>query len=156
MNAADDGDYARMMQVRPAVFHKVVANVRALAGLRASGDCPSVIVQFLLDRRNFERMPEMYALGRSMGADRIRLSAVLEIPLDRIDRSLLLAPGDAAAARPYLEQAIAADRDRKLLLIDFPIQGWNEMALEIYRGFGRPRRPSATRTAIASSAGTAR
>src|SRR5712692_5975168 len=59
LNAADDADYARMMQVRPAVFHKVVANVRALARLRASGDCPSVIVQFLVDRRNFERMPEM-------------------------------------------------------------------------------------------------
>jgi len=147
LNAVDEADYARMMQVRPAVFHKVVENVRALAASRPGGECPTIIVKFLLDRQNFERMPEMYELGRSMGADRIRLSAVLEIPLDRIERSLLLAPEDAATARPYLERAIAADRDRKLLLIDFPIQGWNEMALEIYRGQGHmpllPVRPTA-------------
>jgi MoaA/NifB/PqqE/SkfB family radical SAM enzyme len=131
LNAADEADYARMMQVKPAVFRSVLENIRRLVEVRGGADCPAVIVQFLLDRKNFEKLPAMYELGRSVGADRIVLSCVLDIPLERIDRALLLGPEDAKAARPLLREILAADKDRNLLEISFPVQGWNEMALEL-------------------------
>jgi MoaA/NifB/PqqE/SkfB family radical SAM enzyme len=138
LNAPDEADYARMMQVKPPVFHKVVEAIRRLVELRGGAECPSIVVQFLLDRKNFEKLPAMYALGRSLGADRIVLGHVLEIPLGRIDRPLLLAPQDADAARPYLAQVLAADRDRNLLHIDFPVYGWNQMALEVRNELNYP------------------
>ena len=138
LNAADETDYARMMQVRPAVFHRVIENIRGLRELRGRGGFPTILVQFLLDRQNFEKMPAMYALGRELGADRIVLSAVLEIPLERIDRALLLAPQDAPAARPFLKEVLAADREHNLLEISFPVEGWNAMALELRDELGYP------------------
>ena len=138
LNAPDEADYARMMQVKPPVFHKVLENIRRLVEIRGGADCPSIVVQFLLDRKNFEKLPEMYALGRSLGADRIVLAHVLEIPLARIDRPLLLAPQDAPAARPYLKQVLAADRDRNLLEVDFAVHGWNQMTQEIRNELSYP------------------
>jgi MoaA/NifB/PqqE/SkfB family radical SAM enzyme len=138
LNAADAADYARMMQVRPAVFDRVLEAIRRLVDVRQGAESPAIVVQFLLDRQNFAKMPEMYALGRSLGADRILLSNVLEIPLERIERPLLLGPEDAAAARPYLAQILAADRGVELLEISFMVQGWNEMALEIRSELGYP------------------
>src|SRR5207253_6974494 len=84
LNAADADDYGRMMQVKASIFDKVVANVEHLVTLR--GDCtyPCVVVQFLLDRHNYARMSEMYALGRRIGADVIVINLVLEIPRNRI------------------------------------------------------------------------
>jgi MoaA/NifB/PqqE/SkfB family radical SAM enzyme len=131
INAVDAADYARMMQVKPAVFDLVVAAVRRLVAGKKGAEHPIVIAQFLLDRSNFTRMPEMYELGRSLKADRIVLSNVIEIPRERIDRALLLGPQDATAARPYLRQILAEDRGANLLEISFMVQGWNEMALEL-------------------------
>jgi len=73
----------------------------------------------------------MYSLGRSLGADRIAIGIVLEIPNSRIDRELLLAPLDAALAREPLRRALRADRDAGLLQLDFGIEGWNEMLSEV-------------------------
>jgi hypothetical protein len=116
----------------------VVAAVRRLVALKRGSEHPIVIAQFLLDRLNFTRMPEMYALGNSLQADRIVLSNVIEIPRERIDRALLLAPQDAAAARPHLRQILAEDKGADLLEISFMVQGWNEMALELRDELGYP------------------
>lgn len=86
-------DYARMMQVKPAIFDKVVANARHLIAGRTAG-YPGVVLQFLLDRRNFSKLPEMYRLGRSIGADVLAINVVYDIPLQRIDSSVLLGNGD--------------------------------------------------------------
>jgi MoaA/NifB/PqqE/SkfB family radical SAM enzyme len=136
LNSPDEADYARMMQVKPPVFHKVLANIRRLVEIRGGAECPSIVVQFLLDRKNFEKLPEMYALGRSLGADRIAIALVLSIPLQRIEPSLLLVPEDGDAIRPFLEKILAADLDKGLLQLDFPIESWNRMLQDIRRGLG--------------------
>jgi MoaA/NifB/PqqE/SkfB family radical SAM enzyme len=138
LNAGDEADYSRMMQVKPAVFHRVVANIRALLSRRGTAACPSVVVQFLIDRKNYERLPDMYALGVSLGADRIAVGTVLQIPFERVDSSLPFMPHHAGDVRPYLTQVLAADRDRRLLQIDFSVPGWNEMVSEIWASLGIP------------------
>src|SRR2546428_5965361 len=127
LNAADAADYARMMQVKPALFDKVLANIRRLIEIRSDSIYPSVVVQFLLDRENIHRLVEMYDLGRSLGPDRIAINAVLEIPSDRLKHELLLAPEDRSLAQPYIEEVLRRDRDAGLLQIDFAIYRWNEM-----------------------------
>jgi MoaA/NifB/PqqE/SkfB family radical SAM enzyme len=51
LNAADAADYARMMQVKPALFDKVLENIRNLIAIRGDSIYPSIVVQFLLDKK---------------------------------------------------------------------------------------------------------
>jgi MoaA/NifB/PqqE/SkfB family radical SAM enzyme len=131
LNAVDAADYHRMMQVRPAIFDKVLANVRQLIAQRGQRPLPIVTVQFLIDRENYRRIPDMYALGRSLGADRITISPVQDIPLQRIDHDVLLAPQDGVLVMPYFAEVLAADRDAQLLSLFGPFPAWNEGLDEI-------------------------
>ncbi len=127
LNAADASDYARMMQVKPALFEKVLSNIRTLVKVRGESIYPSIVIQYLLDRSNYTRIVDMYEVGRSLGVDRVGINAVLEIPRDRIDHQVLLTPEDSTVAEPYVEQVLRRDADAGLVQIDFPIQGWNAM-----------------------------
>lgn len=127
INAADAEDYARMMQVKPALFDKVIAAIKTLVEVRGDSIYPSIVAQFLLDRSNVNRMVEMYDLGRSLGVDRVAMNAVLEIPRERIDHDLLLGPKDAALAEPLIEELLRRDAGAGLLHIDFAVYGWNAM-----------------------------
>lgn len=131
LNAVDAADYKRMMAVKPDRFDRVLANTKHLLQLRGDKPSPAVVVQFLLDRQNYHRLVEMYRVGRAIGADVIVIGLVLEIPLERIERGLLLAPQDAELLRPHLVQVLQADRDASLLQLNFPIPSWNSMVLEI-------------------------
>ena len=79
----DAADYARMLRVSPRIFDNVLANVRTLIRARGAASHPFVVVQFLLDRHNVARLPEMYDLGASLGVDRIAVNAVLDVPNER-------------------------------------------------------------------------
>ena len=127
LNAADMVDYARMMQVKPALFDKVLENIRNLIAIRGDSIYPSIVVQFLLDRKNMHRLIEMYELGRALAPDRVGINAVLEIPLDRIDRQELLKKEDRDTVMPLVEEILRRDQDAGLLQIDFAVEGWNEM-----------------------------
>jgi MoaA/NifB/PqqE/SkfB family radical SAM enzyme len=130
LNAVDAPDYARMMQVKPTLFEKILANIRTLVATRGDSIYPSIVTQFLLDKENFTKVGDMYDLGRSLGADRVAISTVLEIPNDRIDHSILLSPEDAEIARPYIRDILERDRDTGLLQIGFAIHQWNAMLAE--------------------------
>ena len=127
LNAADAPDYARMMKVKPALFDKVVENIRNLVAIRGESVYPSIVVQFLIDQKNVDRLLDMYELGHSLGVDRVAINAVLEIPMDRIDRQVLLTPEDRTIAEPLLEEMLTRDRELGLVHVDFAISGWNEM-----------------------------
>jgi len=130
LNAADAADYARMMQVKPALFDKVLENIRRLSGMRGDLIYPSIVVQFLIDRKNLHRIIDMYELGRSLAVDRIAVNAVLEVPQETFEANILLAPEDRETARPYIETILERDREDGLLQIDFAIAGWNDMLRE--------------------------
>jgi MoaA/NifB/PqqE/SkfB family radical SAM enzyme len=138
LNAATASDYARMMQVKPVVFDRVVANVRHLVEERGERSSPAISVQFLIDRRNFTDLPLMYELGRSLGADRIPVSLVLNIPLARIDPAVLLHPDDGELLRPLFREILRLDRDDRRLQIHFPVPAWNAMLDEMKRELGYP------------------
>src|SRR5262249_51925159 len=138
LNAADATDYARMMQVRPAVFDRVLQNVRGLLAARGESPYPAVVIQFLLDRSNFCELPRMYELGRSLSPDRIAVSLVLDIPRERIDPAILLGPRDGDALRPLLVEILRRDRDAGLLQMYFPLQEWNAMVAQIESEQGYP------------------
>jgi MoaA/NifB/PqqE/SkfB family radical SAM enzyme len=133
LNTVDRADYQRMMQVKPELFDKVLDNVRHLIAVRGDRQSPGIVLQYLLDRKNVERLEEMYELGRTLGVDRIAVNPVLEIPRERIDREVLLTPADIEIARPHIRRVLEADRDRNLLQIDFGISGWNAMLADVRR-----------------------
>ena len=138
LNAADPADYARMMKVKPALFDKVVENIRNLIAIRGDSMYPSVVIQFLIDRHNVDRIVDMYELARSIGPDRAAINAVLEIPMERIDRERLLTPNDRYAAEAQVEEVIRRDKEVGMLQIDFAIAGWNEMLNAIRERVGSP------------------
>jgi MoaA/NifB/PqqE/SkfB family radical SAM enzyme len=131
LNAADAADYSRMMKVKPALFDKVIENIRHLVAVRGDSIYPSIVIQFLIDKENIHRLVDMYELAKNLGPDRIAINAVLEIPLDRIDRQRLLTPDDRYAAEPLVEEVLTRDREIGLLQIDFAIHGWNEMLWQV-------------------------
>jgi MoaA/NifB/PqqE/SkfB family radical SAM enzyme len=164
LNAADAADYHRMLQVKPETFDRVLENIRRLVARRGSGSHPSVVVQFLLDRTNYKEFPRMYRLGRSLGADRVAIGVVLEIPNERIDASVLLRSEDAELLRHPLEEVLIADRDAGAAQSTFRSptgtacsrrsRAWSA-TVPRPRSI-RSRRPFGRRTAIASSAGIRR
>jgi len=104
LNTVDGADYRRMMQVKPALFDRVLDNVRHLLAVRGERRLPIVTLQFLLDRRNAPRALEMDDLAREIGADRIVLSAVQQIADDRLSGSDLLDAGDAERLLPVFTE----------------------------------------------------
>jgi MoaA/NifB/PqqE/SkfB family radical SAM enzyme len=138
LNAVDEPDYRRMMQSQPATFHRVVENVKGLVRERAGGDAPNVVVQFLIDRLNYRELPRMYELGRSLGADRIAISNVVNIPLERIQEDRLLHVEDGEALRPYLAEILRCDKTEGLLQISFPVPQWNVLLAELKQEVGYP------------------
>lgn len=138
LNAVDEQDYRRMMQAQPVTFHRVVENVKGLLRERSDSDSPNVVVQFLIDRVNYRELPRMYELGRSLGADRIAISNVLDIPLERIDHDRLLRADDADELRPYLAEILRRDTADGLLQIYFPVQEWNVLLAELKQEAGYP------------------
>lgn len=138
LNAVDSADYSRMMRVKPAIFDQVIENIRRLVASRDAASTPAVTVQFLIDRSNVERLPEMYDLGRSLGADRIAVSLVLDIPLARIDPAILLHPSEKERMRPLLTTVLERDREEHRLQICFPVPEWNAMMEEIKLCLGYP------------------
>jgi MoaA/NifB/PqqE/SkfB family radical SAM enzyme len=146
LNAVDREDYHRMMQAQPRTFDRVVESVQGLVRARGKAPGPGIVVQFLLDRKNFLELPRMYALGRSLGADRIAVSLVLDVPRERIEPELLLKPEDGAALRPGIEEVLLADREARLLEIFLPIPEWNLAIDQIKQrlGYGSDRFPVTT------------
>jgi MoaA/NifB/PqqE/SkfB family radical SAM enzyme len=142
LNAANAADYERMMQVKPVVFDKVIANVQHLVAIRGDSPHPAVIVQFLLDRENYAQLPQMYALGRRIGADFVAVNVVTEIPLDRIDQNLLLVAKDSELLRSGLREVIGADRDKHLLLIAFAFPEMQAIVTEIERELATSMTPA--------------
>jgi MoaA/NifB/PqqE/SkfB family radical SAM enzyme len=151
LNAVDADDYRRMMQVPPWTFDRVLENVRHLVERRGAANRPAIVVQFLLDQKNYRELPRMYELGRSLDADRIAIGLVLAIPGGRIDPSLLL-NGDVETAerlRPFFERVLARDVQDRRLHLEFPVPSWNAMLAEIRGQIGYP--PEASGFATASS-----
>jgi MoaA/NifB/PqqE/SkfB family radical SAM enzyme len=138
LNAADPADYHRMMQVVPATFTRVVDNIAHLVRSRGDSPYPAVVVQFLIDRKNYQDLPKMYDLGRSLGADRIAISLVLDIPGEHIEPGLLLGLADGESLRPFLEEILQRDRDAQLLQMYFPVHEWNAMVAQIKQRLASP------------------
>jgi MoaA/NifB/PqqE/SkfB family radical SAM enzyme len=136
LNAVDREDYFRMMAVKPATFDAVLANIRHLVALRGERPSPAVVVQFLIDRANFRQLPRMYELGRSLGADKIAVNPVLEIPLERIEGRLLLGPRDWETVRPCLEEILRRDAGESRLQLCFPWPEWNQKLAVLERSIG--------------------
>lgn len=127
LNAVDAEDYARMMQVKPALFDKVLANLHNLVAVRGDAMYPSIVVQFLIDKKNVHRIADMYELGRSLRPDRIAINNVLEIPFQRIDASAILLDDEHPLAESQLEEILRRDEEQRLLQISFAYPQWNEM-----------------------------
>jgi MoaA/NifB/PqqE/SkfB family radical SAM enzyme len=158
LNAVDAADYHRMMQAQPTTFQKVTDAIRGLVAARGEGaagadagkaSLPCVVVQFLIDRENYRELPRMYELGRGLGADRISVAAVLDIPLDRIRRDVLLRADDAEALRPYLTAIMERDKLDRRLQIEFPHLEWRAVFDAIQRELGYAEEPPLFPTAPA-------
>src|SRR5262249_28903096 len=116
---------------------------------RGEQDAPCVVVQFLIDRDNYRELPRMYELGRGLGADRISVAAVLDIPLDRIRPDVLLRAGDAEAIRPYLTAILERDQLDRRVQIEFPHPEGRAMHDAILRELGYAEEPPLFPTAPA-------
>jgi sulfatase maturation enzyme AslB (radical SAM superfamily) len=166
LNAVDEADYHRMMQVPPGIFHKVLANVRHLVESRSESRRPEVVVQFLLDRSNYERLPEMYELGRTLGADRISIGLVLLFRL----RRWITPASSPTTLRPRRRSARFSGRSSSATSATGGCRSSARIsngarcttrsrassATRRSRRSSRRRRPSARPTATASSGGTRR
>jgi MoaA/NifB/PqqE/SkfB family radical SAM enzyme len=133
LNAADGDDYQRMMAVKPALFDRVLANVRHLVARRGAAPMPMVTLQFLLDRENAHRALEMDALARAQGCDRVVISAVQQIPLQRVEGDLLLYPEDADRLLPVFTELYRRHPGDERLEVNLEGRGLGPMLVEARR-----------------------
>jgi MoaA/NifB/PqqE/SkfB family radical SAM enzyme len=138
LNAPDAEQYHRMMKVKPALFDRVVENIRGLVQQRGENDMPHIVVQFLLDRQNLDRLVDMYELGRSTGADSIAIGVVGEIPFERIEHDILVRTSDEGRLEPLLREILVRDKEEQRLQIDFSIPGWNELLERLRQELSAP------------------
>jgi MoaA/NifB/PqqE/SkfB family radical SAM enzyme len=148
LNTCDAADYQRMMQVKPAIFDKVLANVRALVTHRGDRPEPLVSIQYLLDRGNAHRAAEMAELALGLGADRTILSAVSQIDEQRLDDSRLLHADDAERLLPAFEELFRRYPDQDRLEVNLGWRGLDGMVAEARR---RAAVPASTPFPIAPS-----
>ncbi len=127
LNAVDADDYHRMMQVKPALFDRVLDNVRELLRRRGEAELPVVTVQFLLDRDNAERVVEMADLALALPCDRIVVSTVHQIANQRVDPALLLGPEDSARLRPVFDELFRRDLGGAELEVNLSFRGLGPM-----------------------------
>ncbi len=125
LNAADAEDYRRMMRVKRETFDKVLENVERLVTARGDRAEPALAVQFLLDVENYQRLPEMYAIGSRLEADRIAVNTVLPIPNQRIADNQMLGADDFHRLAPHFEAVLRADRGPQKLFLCFVFPEWN-------------------------------
>jgi MoaA/NifB/PqqE/SkfB family radical SAM enzyme len=126
LNAASAAEYARMMQVQGRLFMKVTENIRRLREIRerAAAVAPVIVVQFLLDRANCDRLGEMYTLGRSLEADIIVFNVVRLTA--HTPHELLLQDEDLEQLADGLIAVLEADREAQRVLVCFPYARWNQ------------------------------
>ncbi|HYI10666.1 MAG TPA: radical SAM/SPASM domain-containing protein [Thermoanaerobaculia bacterium] len=136
LNAVDAEDYARMMKVKPAIFDKILDNIRNLLALRGDSQYPSVSVQFLLDRKNAPRALAMYDLGRSLGPDRVAIGNVLEVPLDRVEQQVLLDRTDRDLLAPIIEELLRRDEGTGILDLEMSAPGLEDLVSVVRRRLG--------------------
>jgi MoaA/NifB/PqqE/SkfB family radical SAM enzyme len=130
LNASNADDYARMMRVKSGLFDKVRANVTDLLKTRGGG-LPVVVLQFLLDRKNFAQMGEMYHVGLQLGADRIAIGTVTQVGDSTFPEAGLLTDADAESLRPYFEGVIGDDLPNRRLEFALPFPVMNSMIASI-------------------------
>ena len=151
LNAVDAADYHRMMGVKPALFDRVLENVRHLMAVRRDGpdDLPVVTVQFLLDRENAHRVVEAWELGNALGAERVAICAVQPIPGERIDRARILDASDAAALLPRFVELMRRAGESTALEVLLGANGLGPMLEEARRrAEGAPLVPTAAEPAF--------
>jgi MoaA/NifB/PqqE/SkfB family radical SAM enzyme len=136
LNAADGADYRRMMQVKPAIFDRVLENTRRLVARRGAEPLPVVTVQFLLDKENAHRAVEMDELARSLGGDRVVVSAVQQIPHERVAPALLLGPEDGERLLPVFAELFRRRPGDERLEVNLDGRGLGEMVREARRRAG--------------------
>lgn len=136
LNAVDAADYARMMKVKPAIFDKILENIRNLIAIRGTSIHPSISVQFLLDRNNAHRAAEMYDLGRSLGPDRVAIGTVLEVPLDRVDQQVLLDRTDRGTLAPLIEELLRRDEGVGVLDLEMSAPGLEDLVGQVRARIG--------------------
>jgi MoaA/NifB/PqqE/SkfB family radical SAM enzyme len=141
LNAADPADYHRMMKVKPGLFETVLANVAQLARIRGDASLPVITVQFLLDRENYPKLPEMYRIAAAAGADRIAVNLVLMIPRERIDHQRLLPEEAIDEVKPFLQRILEMDKGSDRLEMYFPFHSWNRTVSEIKAEIGSVDHP---------------
>jgi MoaA/NifB/PqqE/SkfB family radical SAM enzyme len=132
----DAADYHRMMQVKPALFDRVLDNVRELLRRRGGADLPVVTVQFLADRENAARVLEMVDLARALRCDRVVVSPVQQVPFGRVGGDLLLGPPDAERLLPVFTELYRRDLAPCELEVNLAIQGLGPMLADARRAAG--------------------
>jgi MoaA/NifB/PqqE/SkfB family radical SAM enzyme len=73
LNCGDEASYAQMMKTTPAMFQRVIKNIAGFIACRRTKGTrkPALILQFLIYKHNFETIPAMYDLARSLDVDGI-------------------------------------------------------------------------------------
>jgi len=133
INCSNERTYSEMMQVGPKVFHYVLENVKKLIEERKN-NLPKVIFQFLVYKKNYNSIVEMYNLAKEVGVDRIIFNG-----LSFLKEELKMKKEETEEMISYFKQILKVDEYRKILGIYSFEQDIGEYILKIEREIGNER-----------------
>jgi MoaA/NifB/PqqE/SkfB family radical SAM enzyme len=112
LNCGEDATYATMMRTVPAMFQRVVGNIAGLLACRRTRGFrrPEAILQFLIYKHNYETIPLMYDLSRSLGVDGVIFNG-----LASLSPEMRMTPAETEVMINHLERVMLEDEYRCVL-----------------------------------------
>jgi len=110
INAINSDEYQRFTGHNPSVFLKCLENLKKLCQEKIKQKSPlKIFCSIIVDKQNYETMPEMIKFAESIGVDHVHLSHFMPSPTDinqAKERCLYISDTEAL----YLIEELALDR----------------------------------------------
>jgi len=126
LNASNPQSYEKIMGLPGSVFTTVCNRVDYLhkKKLEAKQVSPQMVIQFVLTKNNINEIPEMYKLGRDLGADTIFFRDLWDIGDQQIVPGQIVAIKDILKIDPEAKVIVSSGYSNDPLMADFKAYGF--------------------------------
>ncbi len=134
LNCGTEGTYKKMMQVGSKTFYHILENIKALVEERGKKGFPKLIIQFLVYKKNYNTIINMFNLAKDLKAD-----AIIFNGLSFLDDKLKMKKEETEEMLRQFKEILKVDEYRRILGIYSFEQDICEGILKIEREIGDER-----------------
>ena len=136
LNTVGADSWGSMMQSPPRNYERVLQNIRGLvaAKKKARSRRPEIVLQFLVWKENYQRIPEMFSLALELEVDKILFNGLSFLPPEK-----RMTPEETEEMIRLYEEVVRVDEFRKIASIESYEQDIHKEIAGIRRRVGSAR-----------------